>query len=258
MHLSHLSTLAGLHWYALCPSRLVLSTLDFTPDMKRKTNLALSLLLSAGLLLGSCSTWQAQNKTTKGGVIGAGGGAVAGAAIGRAAGNTAMGAILGAAVGGVTGTLIGRRMDKQAEKIEQTVAGAKVERVGEGILVNFESGILFGFDSAELAGTSRSNLANFANTLKENNQTEVLIEGHTDSRGTAEYNQRLSERRAESVAAYLASMGVDRSRLITRGYGFNQPVGDNNTETGRAQNRRVTVAIYANEQMKKEAASSGR
>ncbi|MCC9166691.1 OmpA family protein [Pontibacter harenae] len=196
------------------------------------------------------------NKTTKGGVIGAGGGAVLGGLIGNRLGNTAAGAIVGAAVGGATGAVIGRRMDKQAEELEQSMENATVERVGEAIRVNFDSGILFGVNSAELSANAKRDIEKLAQTLKNYEGTNVIIEGHTDNTGTYELNQRLSERRAQAVAAYARSLGVEGSRLQSKGYSYDQPIADNSTVEGRQQNRRVEIIIVANEELK-QAAESG-
>ncbi|WP_242916117.1 OmpA family protein [Pontibacter liquoris] len=192
-------------------------------------------------------------KTTKGGIIGAGGGAVLGGLIGNRLGNTAAGAIIGAAVGGATGAVIGRRMDKQAEELEKSMENAKVERVGEAIRINFDSGILFKTNSAELSATAKQDIQKFAQTLQKYEGTNVIIEGHTDNTGSYELNQRLSERRAESVAAYARSLGVDGSRLQAKGYSYDQPIADNNTVEGRSQNRRVEIIIVANEELKNAA-----
>ncbi|MBC7922071.1 MAG: OmpA family protein [Ferruginibacter sp.] len=196
------------------------------------------------------------NKTTKGGLIGAGSGAVVGGIIGKVAGNTAAGAIIGATVGGATGAVIGRRMDKQAEKLDQKVEGATVERVGEGIKLTFDSGILFALNSAELTPAAKANIDKMAKiiTEDENKETNILLEGHTDITGSDAINQPLSERRAKAVADYLKADGVDPSRLITKGYGAGQPIASNDTEDGKRQNRRVEAAIYANEKMKQAAA----
>jgi outer membrane protein OmpA-like peptidoglycan-associated protein len=209
-----------------------------------------TLILAMCLFLGACKN---MSKSQKGTYIGAAGGAAAGAAIGKAAGNTAMGAILGAAVGGAAGYGIGRYMDKQAEELQKDLEGATVERVGEGIKITFREGIQFALNSAELSESSKSNLQDLAETLKKYDDTNILIEGHTDITGTREYNMRLSEKRAESVADYLKGLGVAGKRVTTAGYGPEQPVGDNETEYGRQQNRRVEVAIFANERLKKKA-----
>lgn len=195
------------------------------------------------------------SKSAKGAAIGGAAGGAIGGVIGNKAGNTAVGVIIGAAIGGTAGALIGKYMDKQANEIEENVEGAEVVRVGEGILVTFDSGLLFNFDSYALTPDTKENLSNLANTLKEYEDTNLTIEGHTDSKGTDAYNQDLSQKRAGAVADYLTSLGVARSRLTTKGYGEQQPVNTENTEA--AENRRVEVAIYANEDLK-EAAKSGK
>jgi outer membrane protein OmpA-like peptidoglycan-associated protein len=194
-------------------------------------------------------------KTTKGGIIGAGSGAVIGGIIGNRLGNTAAGAIVGAAVGGATGAVIGRRMDKQAEELEKSMENAKVERVGEAIRVNFDSGILFNVNSAELSANAKRDIEKLVKTLKEYEGTNVIIEGHTDNTGSYELNQRLSERRAEAVASYAKSLGVTGARLQAKGYSYDQPIADNGTIEGRQQNRRVEIIIVANEELKKAAES---
>jgi outer membrane protein OmpA-like peptidoglycan-associated protein len=193
------------------------------------------------------------NKTQKGAAIGAAGGGAVGGVIGRASGNTALGAIIGATVGGVTGAVIGRKMDKQAKEIANSVPGAKVERVGEGIVVDFEEKILFGYDKSDLSGSAQGNLDKLVNVLKNYPETNIEVQGHTDSKGSDKYNQGLSERRANAVSTYLIGKNVAGSRITTKGYGETAPVADNDTEDGRAQNRRVTFLITANEKMKQEA-----
>lgn len=221
--------------------------------MKEQTlnsNRIFSLILILSLFIASCSN---MNKAQKGTYAGAAGGAAAGAAIGKAAGNTAMGAILGAAIGGAAGYGIGRYMDKQAEELEKDLEGAEIERVGEGIKITFREGIQFDVNSSQLSQSSMTNLNDFAETLKKYDDTNVLIEGHTDITGSREHNMNLSDERAKSVAKYLESLGVKSGRLTTAGYGPDQPVGDNESEAGRQQNRRVEVAIFANEKLKKKA-----
>jgi outer membrane protein OmpA-like peptidoglycan-associated protein len=193
------------------------------------------------------------SKSQKGTYIGAAGGAAAGAAIGKAAGNTAMGAILGAAIGGAAGYGIGRYMDKQAEELKKDLEGAEIERVGEGIKITFRDGIQFDLNSSALTETTKTNLQDLAKTLNKYKDTNVLVEGHTDISGTHEHNMKLSERRAESVTAYLETLGVARKRVTSEGYGPDQPVADNNSDYGRQQNRRVEVAIFANDKLKKKA-----
>jgi outer membrane protein OmpA-like peptidoglycan-associated protein len=196
------------------------------------------------------------SRTAKGGAIGAGAGGAIGGAIGSKSDNTAKGAILGAVIGGTAGALIGKYMDKQAEELDEELEGADVERVGEGIKITFDSGILFAFDSAKLSPTAKDNVAEMAETLKKYEDTNILIEGHTDSIGPDDYNKQLSEERADSVSDYLISLGVENARINEVGYGENQPVATNETERGRQLNRRVELAIFANEELK-EAAEEG-
>lgn len=188
------------------------------------------------------------SQTERGAAIGAAGGAAVGAIVGRQIGSTARGAVVGAVVGGAAGAVIGRQMDQQAEELAASIPGATVQRVGEGIVVTFESGLLFPFDSDQLLPAGRENLSNLAASLQQYPETEVLIIGHTDSVGTAQYNQGLSERRASSAAGVLSSYGVPRSRIQTMGRGLTEPIADNSTEWGRQQNRRVEIVIYASEE----------
>lgn len=207
-------------------------------------------LFAFAIVMSSCKSW---NKTQKGAAIGAGGGAAVGAVIGKASGNTALGAIVGATVGGVAGAVIGKKMDKQAEEIKNEVPGAKVERVEEGIVVEFNNQILFGFDKSDLGEAAKSNLNELVTILNKYPDTNIEIQGHTDDTGTESYNQGLSERRANAVATYLRSKGIASSRVTTKGYGESAPKYDNSTESGRSQNRRVEFLITANEKMKADA-----
>lgn len=219
---------------------------------------AVALLLATSLttsdVLMSCkSVKNNTNKTQRGAAIGAGAGAVAGGVIGRKSGNTVLGAILGATVGGAAGAVIGRRMDKQAEELKRELPGATVERVGEGIKITFGSDILFDVNKADLKEATKRQLAEFAQTLDKYPDTDLVIEGHADSSGPDDYNLKLSKQRAEAVADYLKSLGVKGARMDEKGYGEAQPVADNSTEAGRAKNRRVDIAVFANDKMKREA-----
>jgi len=208
----------------------------------------------AAIVLATAATGcSSMSKAQQGAVIGAAAGGVAGGVIGNQAGSTAKGAILGAVVGGAAGGIIGSQMDKQAQELQQNMPGARVERVGEGIQVTFESGLLFGFDSDQILGTARSNLDELARSLGQYPGSELLIVGHTDNVGTDRYNQDLSERRAMAAARYLASQGVVRTRMSTRGMGESEPVASNDNEEGRRQNRRVEIAIYAGHSMQADA-----
>lgn len=189
----------------------------------------------------------------KGGAIGAGTGGAAGGVIGHQVGHTAAGAIIGAAVGGTTGALIGRHMDKQAEEMQQDMKNARIERIGEGIKITFDSGILFDFDSADLRPEAKANINSLALILNKYPDTNILVEGDTDNTGTSEYNQELSERRAEAVANHQMSRGVAGSRISKFGLGESNPVASNDTDAGRQQNRRVEIAIFANDKLKKAA-----
>jgi outer membrane protein OmpA-like peptidoglycan-associated protein len=220
--------------------------------MKRKGAKLLTIIVClflAGELLFGCKA----NNTTKGGAIGAGAGGVIGGIIGKQYDNTAVGAIIGATVGGATGALIGRHMDKQAEELRRDLKGAEVARVGEGIKITFDSGLMFDFDSYELRTATRSNLNSLSGTLNKYDDTNIIIEGHTDNTGEEQYNEELSRRRADEVASYLYDQGVERSRVQTHGYGELQPIVANSTNDGRQKNRRVEVAIFANEKMKRMA-----
>jgi outer membrane protein OmpA-like peptidoglycan-associated protein len=216
----------------------------------RSIQKTLTSIAAVAIILGGCKS---MNKTQKGAIIGTAGGGAVGAVIGKAAGNTALGAIIGATVGGVTGAVIGRKMDKQAKEIENKVPGAKVERVGEGIVVEFSDKILFGFDRSDLSATAETNLGKLVEILKQYPDTDIEIQGHTDSKGADDYNMKLSERRSSAVANFLRGRGVASSRIRTKGFGETAPVASNDTESGRSQNRRVDFLITANEKMKEDA-----
>jgi outer membrane protein OmpA-like peptidoglycan-associated protein len=207
-------------------------------------------MLAAVFVIAACKS---MSKTQKGAAVGTVGGAAAGAIVGRASGNTALGAIIGATVGGVTGAIIGRKMDKQAEEMKKEIPNATVERVGEGIVVEFNDKILFGFDSYELSSTATGNLDKLVDVLKKYEDTDIEVQGHTDSKGTTKYNQTLSEKRASSVTNYLKGKGIADSRLTSKGYGETAPKYSNDTEDGRSKNRCVEFHITANEKMKEEA-----
>ena len=207
----------------------------------------MALIIFVAQVLVGCKA----SNTTKGGAIGAGVGGAIGGVIGHQSDNTVIGAIIGAAVGGTAGALIGRHMDKQAEELKNDLKGATVERVGEGILITFDSGLLFKLDSYDLQQVTRSNLEQLAKTLNKYEDTDILIEGHTDSSGEDDYNQSLSEKRANEVEDFLVQQQVKDSRITTKGYGEKQPLQTNDTEAGRSSNRRVEVAIFANDEMKK-------
>lgn len=218
--------------------------------MKKALSIWSGILLAV-LLMAGCKS---MNKTQKGAVIGTAGGAVAGAVIGEIAGNAQLGALIGAAVGGVTGGIIGRKMDKQAEEIKNKIPDAKVERVGEGIVIEFNDKILFGFDEARLSADARVSLGKLVTVLKEYPDTNIEIQGHTDEKGSIKYNQALSVRRANAVSSYLHQSGLAASRLTVKGFGESSPRYTSTTKEGNAQNRRVEFLVSANEKMKADAA----
>ena len=188
------------------------------------------------------------SNTLKGTGIGAAAGAAIGGMIGKATGKTSTGVLVGGAVGATAGAITGRQMDKQAEELEAALEDANVERVGDGIKVTFDSAILFAVNSADISDDAKSNLRDLASSLDEYPNTSILIVGHTDDTGEAEYNQSLSEKRAESAAIELLDAGVAGERIEIVGYGETDPIATNDTLDGRRENRRVEVAIYASEE----------
>ena len=183
---------------------------------------------------------------------GALGGAAAGAVIGGIASGSARGAIIGAAVGGAAGAAIGGIMDAQAEDLQDKLPNARVERVGEGIQVTFDSGILFDVNSATLRSAAQQNLTDLANSLQEYEGTDVLVVGHTDATGADAYNQSLSERRADAARNFLVGAGLESARVRAIGRGEMEPIAENESDAGRQANRRVEVAIFASEDMQRE------
>jgi outer membrane protein OmpA-like peptidoglycan-associated protein len=215
-----------------------------------------ALSMCAALLLSSCGTWK---NTGWGTAIGT----VAGSAVGLGIGywidhnsdsNTGkiVGTSVGAAIGATTGALIGRKMDKAAAAAKE-VEGAQVETVEvnglPAVKVTFESGILFGFNSSALSDSAKVSLTEFAEVLKATPDADVAILGHTDNVGTEKANQSVSEKRAKAVASYLIEQGVESQIKDVLGMSYNQPIASNDTEEGKAQNRRVEVYMYASQEM---------
>lgn len=217
-------------------------------SMKHLKNLIFTLPVIALLMMGCNAT-----KSQKGAVIGGTAGAVGGAIIGKAAGNQTLGTIIGAAVGGTAGAIIGKDMDKQAKEIQNDIPDAKVERVDEGIKIEFNEKILFAFSKSDLGDSAKNNLNKLVKILGKYPNTNIEIQGHTDSRGTDEYNMGLSLRRADAVRDYLQSQGINALRMTTRGFGESAPAYSNDTPEGMAQNRRVEFLITANDKMKADA-----
>lgn len=213
----------------------------------------LSILLVSILTIATigCKT----SNAVKGGAIGGAAGGVLGGLLSK--NNTATGIIIGAAIGGSAGAIIGNEMDKQAEELERELEQAEVERVGEGIKVTFDSGLLFDIDKSTLNPSSKTNLDSLAKTLNKYPDTNIIIDGHTDDTGTENHNMKLSVERASTVETYLNQRGVESARMTTRGFGESEPKSDNQTSTGRSENRRVEIGIVANEKMQEDAKKAG-
>lgn len=222
--------------------------------MKKIFRNTVLVCLSASMFVG-CSS---MNNTTKGGLLGTGAGAAIGAGIGALIGGkkgAAIGAIGGAAVGGTTGVIIGKKMDKQAEELRNSIPGAQVYRVGEGIDVVFDqdSGIYFASNKTEINADTKNVLTKLAEVLQKYPETNLFVTGHTDSDGAESYNMTLSYNRANAVADYLKALGVPADRFTVKGEGELLPIADNSTAAGKAKNRRVELAIIANETMIEQA-----
>jgi outer membrane protein OmpA-like peptidoglycan-associated protein len=226
-----------------------------------KTILSVAVI---ALVASGCKTAQKTNKTQRGAAIGTAGGAVIGGIIGNNVGkkgNTVLGAVIGGVVGGVAGGIIGNKMDRQAEKIKTEIPGAEVERVGEGIVVTFpdknpdgtKMGVYFDFNQATITANSKLALDKLVKIFNEYPETNILVEGHTDDKGTDSYNLTLSQKRADAVGNYLKANGITPSRLTIKWYGETQPKVDNTTDANRAENRRVEFGITANDKMKADA-----
>ncbi len=216
----------------------------------------LAFVITASLT--NCKAVQNANNKQKGAVIGATGGAILGAIIGNnvgKGGNGELGAVIGGVVGGTAGVLIGNKMDKQAQKIEEEIPGAEVERVDDGIVVTFDenSGVYFDTSKYNINSKSQQTLDKLISVFKEYPDTNILVVGHTDSAGSDTYNMTLSKNRANAVTKYLQGHGISSGRLTTNWFGETQPVHDNSTAAGRAKNRRVNVAILPNEKMIEDA-----
>lgn len=206
----------------------------------------LVLTLTMAVVAVGCADMNRQQK-------GAIGGAVAGAAAGALVSDNIWGVLLGAAIGGAAGNAIGKHMDEQARELEQAVPSAEVQRVGEGINMTFASGLMFPINSATLQENYKDDLRATAEVFAKYDDTNILVEGHTDDTGAESYNMDLSRRRAQTVADFLAAQGVSRNRLVTEAFGEAQPKYENDSEENRSRNRRVELAIFANDDMKEEA-----
>lgn len=215
------------------------------------------IALCSLMVFSSCGN---MNNLGKGTLIGTGAGAAAGAGIGALIGGSrgaAIGAAIGTAVGAGTGAVIGDVMDRKAKELDEALA-ANVETVTDvnglqAIKVTFDNGILFDTNKSNLSASAKTELKTFADQMKDLPDTQITVYGHTDNTGTAEVNERISKQRADAVSAQLQSNGISSSRITAEGKSFNEPVADNSTAEGRAQNRRVEIYISANADMVKAA-----
>lgn len=213
--------------------------------MKKVIALMLITLLSTAAFADVATE---RDKTKKGAIIGGVAGAIAGAIIhnNRGSGNAKRGAVIGGAVGAATGAIVGAMMDKQERELRQ-IEGIDVTRTDDDELkVTVNNEILFDFNSSSLRSSSRDELREMASVFNRYGDTTIAVQGHTDSVGTAAYNQRLSERRASTVADYLQDLGVRGSRIDAYGYGESRPKASNDSSSGRQRNRRVEIFVRAN------------
>lgn len=209
----------------------------------------LAIVALCATFLSACTTTnpytgeQQVSNTAGGAAIGAGLGALGGLVIGG--GDKGRNALIGAAIGGLAGGAIGNYMDQQESELRAQLqgTGVSVTRMGDRIVLNMPSNVTFATDQDQVIPPFYQTLNSVAIVLNKFNRTLIDVNGHTDSTGSLAHNQGLSERRAASVANYLASQGVDQRRMSTLGFGPSQPVASNATPDGRAQNRRVEVLI---------------
>lgn len=208
--------------------------------------------MAGALLLAGCATYTGQtqapddpNRTRTGALVGAGIGAAAGLLSGSSATERRQRALVGAGIGAIAGGSIGAYQDRQEAELRRQTAGTGIDvaREGDVIKLNLPAGVTFDFNKAELNSQFYPALNNVAATLRQYNQTIVEVSGHTDSVGSDEVNQRLSEQRAQNVGSYLIAQGLQRERFEIVGFGKRYPVADNGTEQGRALNRRVEIRI---------------
>jgi len=206
---------------------------------------ALAFAAATGLLVGCVDPYSNTNRTATGVAAGAIAGGVLGAASG--ASDRTAATILGAGIGAIAGGAIGATLDRQAAELRGSLGtGVDVRNTGNEIVVTMSQDILFATDSATLRPDLRRDLQAIAANLQRYPDSAIIVTGHTDSTGTMAYNQSLSERRADSVAAVLIESGVSSRRVVARGAGQTQPVASNDSAAGRAQNRRVEIIIRPN------------
>lgn len=210
----------------------------------------MSLFLCCILIMVGCAQTGTMTKSEQGGLFGAGGGAVVGAILGQAIGHntqsTLIGAAIGAAVGGGGGYGVGAMMDKQEKDMREVLAKSEataVTREGNLLSVTFKGDVTFDTNSAELRPGLYNEINRVAGVLNQYPDTLIRVEGHTDSKGSDEYNMDLSKRRANNVKTLLIMRGVAENRIEVAGYGKTMPVATNDTEAGRQKNRRVEIRI---------------
>ena len=215
--------------------------------MLTRSKVGILSVVAVSVVLAGCASVEdfasnpEKQKTRQGTAIGAAGGA----AVGLLVGGGWKGALIGAGVGALAGGMVGNYQDKQEAKLRQQMAGTGVEvvRIGDNLTLNMPGNVTFAFDSAKLNPQFDPVLDKLAQTLVEYNKTVIQVAGHTDSTGSHAYNMKLSEQRADSVRSYLTGKGVPANRLVTVGAGPDYPIASNDTEAGRAENRRVEITI---------------
>jgi len=229
--------------------------IDRKRNIRRSVNITGAALAAVLLFSSGCATNPDGTTEYKRTAIGALGGAAVGAGAGAliaGRGHRGTGALIGGTIGAAGGGAVGNYMDRQAAEMKRKLPEAAVARQGDKLYVALPSGILFDVDKSDAKPAARESIAKAAAVLVKYPDTYITVEGHTDSTGKPEYNQRLSERRADAVRDLLVKDGVPASRIVTRGYGASDPVADNSTSEGRQSNRRVQLEIRPNEKLQSQ------
>jgi outer membrane protein OmpA-like peptidoglycan-associated protein len=216
-------------------------------------DLCVGLLLTALLAIGGCAQTQeaAKTKTAKGAAVGAAAGAVTGAIVGHQSGHKGAGAVIGGVAGAAVGGAIGYQLDKQEKELEE-IKDAQVTRKEDRLIVTMRDAILFDYDSAKLQPGAMDSLNQMADVMVRYPENDIIVKGHTDSKGSEAYNQELSERRALAVKDHLVFQGVAEKRVTAQGLGETRPVATNETPEGRQQNRRVEIEIIPQPEQPKQ------
>lgn len=210
---------------------------------RRNMQRGVVILAALAFLATGCASGSKYEKTGKGAAIGAGSGAVLGGIIGSTQGEMGKGAVIGGILGAAVGTAVGHHMDKQAEELRQIPNTEVSQPAPDKIVITMSDAILFGTNSTVLAQNSQTTLKQIATVMNKYPDTTIIVKGHTDSTGSEEYNQKLSENRANVVKNFLIGEGVAPARITAIGFGKSVPVADNGTEAGRSQNRRVEIEV---------------